>query len=175
MRAVKIVIFLIVAVLFFYLITPSSDFPDPPPGALRSDEPGDNETPLRRAYFTDLTRREVIEHYKKELSFLPVLRLNYPPEDAQTLIRDQTRSTYLEELLHPFRESLFVNGFEPKEDKDAIFIKGEYYDQKVTVRYIQSNVLVRVLVYGLILILLLVLFNEYTLDFTKFYVRKRTR
>jgi hypothetical protein len=74
---------------------------------------------------------------------LPTYRLNYPPEEAQTIIRDQTRSTYLEEVVHPFRESIFVNGFEPKSQKDAIIIQDKKWEQKIIVKQVESNFLVR--------------------------------
>ncbi|OGM02399.1 hypothetical protein A2115_02960 [Candidatus Woesebacteria bacterium GWA1_41_8] len=133
-----------------YLILPSPEFPERLDGALVSDEPGDNETPLRRAYFTDLTRGEVLAHYQMQFARLsllgipvPTYRLNYLPEEAQALIRDQTRSTFLEEIVHPLRESLYINGFEPKLDKDAIRIGGKKWRQKVTVRYVPSSPVVR--------------------------------
>lgn len=137
--------FIILAVAFLgYLIVPAKDFPSPPVGAKQSFEPADTETPLRRAYFVNLSRDQIISHYQQEFGWLPTLRLNYPPEEAQTIIRDQTKSSYLEELVHPFRESLYINGFEPKEDKDVILIDGEVYDQKITIRYVPSSILSRI-------------------------------
>jgi hypothetical protein len=144
--------FLLFSLMFLiYLSFPSPSFPLPPEDALVSMEPADLETSLRRGYFTDLSREEVLRHYQAELSKarpvglpLPNYRLNYPPEEAQTLIRDQTRSTFLEEIVHPFRESLFVNGFEPKLDKDTIRVEGKLWRQKITLRYVPSNVGVRV-------------------------------
>ncbi|MEK7188852.1 MAG: hypothetical protein AAB685_03305 [Patescibacteria group bacterium] len=118
----------------------------------------DTETPYRRAYFTNFSREEVISHYQREfskISFgiqLPALRLNYPPEDSQTLIRDQTRSTFLEEIVHPLRESLFINGFKPKFAKDEIWYKGVHYEQKITVKYVPSSLYIRLLVFVGILI-----------------------
>src|SRR3990170_2036914 len=126
---VKSVYIIISAIFLLYLALPTPDFPLPPEGALQSQEPADTETLLRRAYFTNLTRQEVLDHYQEQFdssSFLnipvPTFRLNYPPEEAQTIIRDQTRSKFLEEIVHPMRESMFINGFEPKDPKDTIFI-----------------------------------------------------
>lgn len=127
------------------MLLPAEGFPAAPEGAVQSFEPADTETPLRRAYFVNMTRDDVMAHYKKEFDSLPILRLNYPPEEAQSIIRDQTRSSYLEELVHPFRESVYVNGFMPKEEKDVILINGIIYDQKITIRYVPSSVIVRVL------------------------------
>lgn len=148
------ILFVVFSLVFlFYLYLPNPKFPNPPEGALQSNEPADTETPLRRAYFTNLLRGEVMNFYKKEfespaLFGIPFFteRLNYPPEEAKTLIRDQTRSTFLEELVHPFRESLFVNGFEPKVAKDAIFIEGKPWRQKIIVKYVPSERKVRILV-----------------------------
>jgi len=131
---------------FWYLALPGIGFPSPPPGALESREPADIEDTNRRAYFTNLTRSEVITHYERELSGLPILKFNYPPEEAQSIIRDQTRSTYLEEIAHPFRESIFINGFEPREDKDRIYVAETEFAQKVTVRYVPSNPIYRIFV-----------------------------
>ncbi len=143
------VVYIIVSVLFLvYLFFPAPSFPYPPSNSSQSDEPADTETSLRRSYFTDSTREGVMQNYisQFESKFLPTLRLNHPPEDAQTLIRDQTRSTFLEELVHPFRESLYINGFEPKDQKDIIQIKGVNWRQKITVRYVESSIWIRLVI-----------------------------
>jgi hypothetical protein len=121
-----------------------STFPDPPTDAIQSFEPADVEEDTRRGYYTDYTREEVINHYKKQLEsrsyfIIPSIRLNYPPEEAQTIIRDQTRSTYLEELVYPMRESLFINGFEPTLPQDLLLREDKYWDQKIIVKKVSSN------------------------------------
>jgi len=142
MKLLLKVLFFIFGLIFFgYVLFPLPGFPEPLPGAVRSAEDGDNETPLRRAYFTDYTREEVVRYYLKQY---PGIRLNYPPEDSQTLIRDQTRTTFLEEIVQPFRGSVYVNGFEPKNPKDDVWYKGVDYRQKIIIRYVPSDVLVRV-------------------------------
>lgn len=146
---VKILFAGFLLILIGYLLLPSPNFPLQPPDAVQSLEDADTEIPLRRAYFTNFTREEVLAHYQRqfEWSFLgiPLLtyRLNYPPEDAQALIRDQTRSTFLEEIIHPFRESFFVNGFKPSLAKDDIWYKGRHFEQKITVKYVPSSIFVR--------------------------------
>ena len=152
-KPMKIIYFIFPTLLVLYLLVPNPEFPRPPNDALQSFEPADTESPLRRAYFTDLSREEVMGHYKSQFksSFfmginLPTYRLNYPPEEAHGIIRDQTRSTFLEEIVHPFRESLFVNGFEPKDPKDAIFIEGRSWRQKITVKFVPSNLISRIVV-----------------------------
>lgn len=147
---VKIVYILSSLFFLLYLLLPTPKFPDPLTNSLRSKEPADTESDLRRAYFTSMTRQEVINHYQVQMrktSFLripiPTYRLNYPPEEAKTIIRDQTRSTFLEEIVHPFRESVFISGFEPKEEKDAIFIDERHWRQKIIVRFVPSSLIVR--------------------------------
>ena len=126
------------------MVLPEPGFPAPPADALQSKEPADSESPLRRAYFTNFTREEVMSHYKKEFKW--GLNLNYPPEESRTIIRDQTRSTFLEEIVHPLRESVFINGFEPKVEKDAINIEGLSWRQKIIVKLVPSNIFVRIAV-----------------------------
>ena len=143
MKRVFSILYILVSLLFLgYLLMPSPAFPEPPDEFVQSKEPADVETPLRRGYFTNLTRQEVVEHYRREFAW--GLRLNYPPEEAQTLIRDQTKSTFLEEIVHPFRESLYVNGYEPKEGENAVGTGGVTFKQKVIVKYVPSSYFVRI-------------------------------
>ncbi len=170
----KILSIFLSIILLAYLSLPNPEFPTPPPDALQSDEPADTETPLRRAYFTNLTREEVMSHYKNQLtksSFLgiplPTYRLNYPPEEARTIIRDQTRSTFLEEIVHPLRESVFINGFEPKDPKDAIEIAGKDWRQKMIVRYVPSRLWLRLVLGFSTIFAMVVVFKEYLGFFRK--------
>jgi len=158
-RLFNILLVLFSVALLYYLLLPNYEFPAPPPGSLQSDEPADSETPLRRAYFTDYSREETMAWYKNQIGW--GIRLNYPPEDAQTLIRDQTRSTFLEEIVRPFRESLYVNGFEPTNDKDAIIIGGRHFRQKIIIRFVPSSVFVRVGVFAGIILAMTVLFGAW--------------
>jgi hypothetical protein len=147
-------VYIICSIIFLiYLALPNPKFPDPPVDSLKSNEPADTETPLRRAYFTNFDRSQVMQNYSGDFEkpliadiSIPSYRLNYPPEEAQTIIRDQTRSTYLEEVVHPFRESVYINGFEPKSAKDTIFIDNREWLQKITVRYVPSSMLARLVV-----------------------------
>jgi len=130
--------------LVAYMLLPTPKYPAPPPDAVQSMEKADTEDPLRRAYFTNYTREQVIDHYRNHFRYQPfILRLNYPPEDSQTIIRDQTRSTYLEELVHPLRESLYINGFEPRVPKDDIWYKGVHYGQKIIIKFVPTSLFVR--------------------------------
>jgi len=161
--------YLVCSIIFLiYLFLPNPDLPEPTSDSLQSNEPADIETSLRRGYYTDQSRADVLTHYQLEFSRsaffnmpLPTYRLNYPPEEAQTLIRDQARSTFLEEIVHPFRESLFVNGFEPKEDKDAIVVNGKKWNQKIIVRFVPSNRVVRSSIGIVVLLLIYVLIFQW--------------
>jgi hypothetical protein len=162
-------VYLVCSIFFLiYLFLPNPSFPEPTSESLQSNEPADVETNLRRGFYTDLSRSQVLGHYQHEFSRstfldipLPTYRLNYPPEEAQTLIRDQARSTFLEEIVHPFRESLFVNGFKPKEAKDVIVVDGKKWDEKIIIRFVPSNRIVRLLIGGFSLILFYVLILQW--------------
>jgi hypothetical protein len=150
---VKIIYIVFAFLLFYYLAIPNFNFPAKLLDSLQSKELADSEDNNRRAYFTNLERNEVLSYYQYELSsYFPfnlnflTFRLNYPPEEAGILIRDQTRSTFLEEIVHPLRESFYVNGFKPKLDKDAIHIDGKDWVEKITVRFVSSNFFVRILI-----------------------------
>ena len=152
-----------------YLLWPgptnTRDFPALP-NSLKSDEPGDTyQNPNNAAYFSNLRRKEVIDFYKNQFSYLnifgfkiPPLRSNHPPEEAFTYIRDQQISTYLEEFSYPLRDSLFVNGFEPFDESGKpyrvgatdIFVKDAFYLSKTTIRYYGSSPVSRILIYILI-------------------------
>jgi len=140
----KIVFALFGAALLVYLIWPAPPFPKTLWDFVSSAEPADKETPLRRGYYTNLTREQLMDHYTKEFGWGE--RLNYPPEDAQTLIRDQTKATFLEEIVHPMRESLFIAGNELGPGMGAFEASGKEFKQKVIVKYVTSNVFIRILV-----------------------------
>lgn len=150
---------------FVYLVVPSPSFPQQPPDSVQSIETGDSEvTQVRRAYFTNYSRAQALQYYQDKIRTgilpVPTYRLNYPPEDAQMMIRDQTRSTFLEEIVHPFRESVFVNGFEPKVAKDAINYRGIPYRQKITIKYNSSSIFLRIPIILLAVVLFLVISRE---------------
>jgi len=138
-------------VFLFYLALPSPKFPLAPSDSMQSAESGDSEElNVRRAYFTDFTREEVMSHYLEAFNNNQIVnlrfisyRLNYPPEEAFSRVRDQTRSTFLEEIVHPFRENIYVNGFEPIYAKDEIWYGGRRFRQKITVKVVRSNIIVR--------------------------------
>lgn len=164
------IIFCLVGVV--YLALPNYSFPKALPGSLKSQEPADLESPLRQGYFTNYTRAEVLAWYGAQFNHakifgfdikLPTPLLNYPPEYAQTLIRDQTSSTFLQEYVHPFRESMYINGFEPKtsNNEPAFTVGGQTWKLKVIVRFVPSNIWIREIVFILSALALAVLYNAF--------------
>jgi hypothetical protein len=139
------------------------------PGALKSDEPGDTwQNPGQAAYFTDLSREEVMAFYRDSFALhlgpltIKPYTLNYRPEDTATYVRGYIDSYYLEELVLPYRDSLFVNGWTPKlapqfqnvpqkeKDQAMINIKGQPFDSKITLRPYYSSTWARVFIWTLI-------------------------
>jgi hypothetical protein len=175
MKKVILLIYIIFSVaLIFYVSLPNYDFPKPPPDSVQSKEPADTETSLRRAYFTDYTRAQVLSWYEvqfKHTSFLnlamPTYLLNYPPEDSQTIIRDQTMSTFLQEIVHPFRETVYINGYEPAptDDKDRIIINGVHWRQKIIIRYVPTSLFLRLIITLLTLASITVLYFAFVPEF----------
>lgn len=168
MKKILTVLYILFGVVFLvYLSLPRPGFPAQPPDTLKSNEPADSEDPLRPSYFTDLDREGVLSYFQNEFTksslgvALPTYRLNYPPEEAQGIIRDRTRSSYLEEIVHPFRESLFVNGFEASHQKDTIIIEDRLWREKVTLKYFPSNMSVRVVIGFVTLIVFWLILSEW--------------
>lgn len=133
----------------------------------RSDEPGDTtQHPDQKGFYSNLTRQEVLSDIQSQSNLkllgytIPSYRLNYPPEEAGTLVRDQLRSNYLEEIVYPLRNSIFVNGWEPKNAPrngsqsaakfSELFLHGTPYNDKITLRPVSSPLWARILVWTLI-------------------------
>lgn len=136
-----LVIFNVLAVI--YLISPTPTIPDLE-NSLKSDLPGDTKQISNvTGYFTNLSRQEVINFYQKYYQGLFRINLNHPPEKAKEIIVDTIPSYYLEELVLPFKESLYINGFEWEKDvftkpekriKNKIFFQGQEFAAKITLR-----------------------------------------
>ena len=157
----KVIVFLLVLLTVYYLLLPSPRFPQPPPDSLRSNEPGDLETTYRRAYYTNYSRSEILKYYADQFRLPGQIFLNYPPEDAFSLIRDQTKSSWLQELVHPWRESLYINGFYPTKPTEQIYIDGIHYLNKITLHYFPSPQVTRLTVLLLTGISIYFLLREY--------------
>jgi len=132
------------------------------PNSVKSTLPGDSvQVTNLTAFFSDNYRDFVIPYYQEDYKNLvrfpfPPLELNYPPEYAFTVIKDQTQSTYLEELTYPFRGSLYINGLEPfientrepRYDGATLFGQsGGLYQTKVILRYYPSSLVFRIIVW----------------------------
>lgn len=161
---IKIIFWIFSAILLIYMIWPGptkiSDF-KPLPNSDKSTLEGDTiQIPNVSAYFSDSFREFVIpfylKNYQENSNFpFPPIEINYPPEFSWKTIKTNTDSTYLEELVYPLRDSIYVNGFEPfyldgtsKFWGSTKFEAGNnLYFTKVTLRFYYSNILVRVLVW----------------------------
>lgn len=132
--------------------------------ATLSNEEGDTwQNPDQRGYYTNLKRSEVLSQIQEKSKIrifgitIPNYRLNYRPEEAHQLIRDQLKSNYMEEIVYPLRGSIYVNGWEPKNapayaNKPAkeipdISIYGVPYDAKITLKPNNSSLASRLLIW----------------------------
>jgi hypothetical protein len=139
-----------------------SQIPDLP-GSVKSVEPGDTtQNPNNAGYYSDHRRNFITAFYYSAFrnldpigKLIPPIKLNYPPEDAFIYVRDQEKSTFLEEYIYPLRETIFVNGFEPlvkngraiSHDADFVIADGKYYNSKTVIRIYPSSLASRVFVY----------------------------
>ena len=167
MKITKIILVAAVFLLGIVYLWPSAPAtPDLTP-ATRSAEPGDTwQHPDQKGFYSNLSRSEVISQMQSKYSLtifglkIPSFRLNYRPEDAFALVRDQTKSNYLEEIVYPMRDSLFVNGWEPANapvyantPKDMIpklFYENVAYLNKITLKPNHSSLAFRIIVWTLI-------------------------
>jgi hypothetical protein len=166
----KILLTALCFLIFIYLCLPIPEIP-PLPDSLKSTEPGDTvEIPGVSAFYTDISRGEVVGFYQKAFSRssflnlpLPVIVLNHPPEYGKQAIRATTETTFLYELVHPFRDSFFINGWDPaehpeykkaKDPTQVIKKNGRFYQRKITLRLVTSSLWARILVFSLSLLVL---------------------
>lgn len=170
-------VFLIFCGLFLiYMIWPGpskiADFKSLPDSA-KSTLSGDTiQIPNVAGYFSNHYREFVIPFYlvnywQKTLLPFPPLRLNHPPEYSWIAIKKHTDSTFLEELVYPLRDSLYVNGFEPfYSDNTPKFwgstqfeVGGEGWFTKTTLRLYPSKLVVRLLVWMMVTVSIYWLFK----------------
>ena len=146
--------FLIIFNLFavWYLIIPLPQIPDLN-YAIKSDLPGDT-TQLQNVtgYFTNLSRTEVINFYKANIPGLFRIQLNHPPEKAKEIIKDTIQTYYLEEFVLPFKESVFINGYDWQKDVftkpekriiNKIIYHGIDYQSKITIKVFSTSIIQR--------------------------------
>lgn len=162
----KIAVLFIYVLGVIYLVPPSPATPELIPST-RSTEEGDTiQNPDQKGFYTNLNRKEAISQMQSKYQLtifgwkIPSYRLNYRPEEAFGMVRDQLKSSYLEEIVYPFKNSLFVNGWEPENapvfantPKDKIpklFFEDVAYFSKVTIKPNNSPLWARLLVWTLI-------------------------
>lgn len=154
---------LLITLISFYLVLPFSPISDLPE-AVKSDEPGDTvQLKGVSGFYTNTTDREaILAFYRNEFSQtifglkLPIIRLNHPPEKAKEVFVDTKQSYWLEELVSPFRGSLFVNGFEWEKDvftapdkrvKNKLLFNSIEYKNKISLKTAYPNPLFRLFVF----------------------------
>lgn len=157
MKKLFIALFLVFNTLVIaYLVSPTPTLKDIP-NTVKSELPGDT-TQIKNvsAYFGNLSRTEVINFYKANYHGPFRIQLNHPPEKAKEIIRDTTQSYYLEEIILPFKESIFINGYEWQND---VFTKPEKryankllynnieYQTKITIKVFPTSIAQRLITF----------------------------
>lgn len=160
-KVVKMVLWTFFIAGVIYLIPSIPPLPVAPPGSLVSNEPADTESIYRTAYFTNLSRREIMKHYDDQFKGWLSFRLDGRREDAYSVIRDQTQSSYLEEVIQPGRGSLYVNVYVPTKPSEQINRNGIHYLNKVTIHYMPSHLVSRLTVWLLVFGVGYLMFKEY--------------
>lgn len=139
-----------------YLISPTPVLPDLA-NSIKSDEPGDTiQLKNVSAYYTNMTRTEVMNFYKAYYSGPFRIIINHPPEKSKEIIRDTIQSYYFEEFILPFKESLYINGFEWENDvftkpenriKNKLLFKDKEYKAKITIKTFPTSIPKRILAF----------------------------
>ncbi len=162
----------------FYLCLPTpKNFPAIP-GSVKSIEPGDTiQMANVSAYYTDMSRKDVVNFYKNYFSHSPFLgiplityKLNHPPERIREVLRDTQQSTFVEEIVHPLKDSVFINGFEwnndpftPPESRIAniLIVNGKTYQFKITLYYQESHLWQRLIIFYLCIVFVYLLLRSF--------------
>jgi hypothetical protein len=155
----KILLSLIIIfnILFLiYLITPVPNLKELPNSA-KSNLPGDTvQLKDVTGYYTNLSRTEVMNFYQSIYSSPFLIRLNHPPEKAKEIFRDTMQSYYIEEFIIPFKQSIFINGFEWEKDvftkpekriKNKLIYNDITYPSKINTKIFYTNIATRVFVF----------------------------
>lgn len=149
-KKILIAVFIILNLLaIVYLISPTPKLKNLP-NSIKSNEPGDTvQIPNVSAYYTNLSRTEVMNFYKANYTGLFLIRLNHPPEKAKEIIKSTIQSYYFEEFILPFKESLYVNGFEWENDvftkpekriKNKLIYENKEFKSKITIRTFPTSI-----------------------------------
>lgn len=165
-----------------YLIVPA---PKLPPSdlseAFKSDEPGDTwQLKDVSAYYTNKERKDVISYYQdyfSQISLFPIVRLNHPPEFGREVFIDTKQTYYLEELIFPMKQSLFINGYEWENDvftpvasrKQYILeADGKVWKSKVSLKWFSSHVFVRLVTFWSAWAILLITTSFWAIELGEF-------
>ena len=147
-------IFIIILVIFnlfavIYLVSPTPNLPDLV-NSTKSNLPGDTvQIKNVSGYFTNMSRTEVMNFYKAYYIGFFRINLNHPPEKAKEIIVNTIPSYYFEEFILPFKESLYINGFEWENDvftksekriKNKIIYEKKEYKSKITIRRFPTSI-----------------------------------
>lgn len=165
-RILPLILVIFNAIFLAYLLIPVPTL-KPLPSSAKSTEPGDTiQLKNVSAYYTNLSRTEIINFYKSSYTGPLVIHLNYPPELSKTIFKDTMQSYYLEEFNLPLKESLYVNGYEWENDvftkpekriANKLIFEGVEYKTKVTLKTFPTSLPLRLITFfsteiGLLLI-----------------------
>jgi len=145
--------------------------------SIKSMEPGDT-TQLTNVsgYYTNMTRTEVINSYKARYTSPFLININHPPEKSKQIFRDTMQSYYLEEFVIPFKQSLYINGFEWENDvftkpekriSNKLLYEGKEYKAKITIRTFTPSITSRFITYFFIEFVIITGFIVYKSYFKK--------
>ncbi len=180
MRFTKKIWTLLGVIISIYLILPMPKLPptESLPEAYKSDEPGDTWQLINvSAYYTNKERADAIpfyQNYFSSSSSLPMIRLNHPPEYAKEVFIDTKQTYYLEELIYPMRQSLFINGYEwendvftPVASRKQFILEagGKVWKSKVSLKWFSSNLFTRLIVFWFSWTVLLITLNLWVNEF----------
>lgn len=148
-KITKTILVLLNIAAIIYLILPTPLL-RPLPNSVVSNLPGDT-TQLKNVagYYTNLSRTEVMNFYKSIYASPFLIVINHPPEKSKEIFRDTMQSYYLEEFIIPFKESLFVNGYEWEKDvftkpekrsQNKLIFEGITYPSKINTKIIDTTI-----------------------------------
>lgn len=172
LRRFVLVIFLVAlnTLAVSYLLLPTPYLPALTDSA-RSVEPGDTvQLQNVTAFYSNLTRAQVLNFYKAYYSGPFRIILNHPPETARTIIKDTIQTYYLYEFSLPFRETLYINGYEWQNDvftkpddriKNKLIYNDKTYAAKITLKSFPTTPEVRLVNFFSLELIIVTLFLIY--------------
>lgn len=168
--------FIILSILnifaLYYLFFPIPSVPDLL-AEYKSTEPGDTvQISNVKAFYTNMSRQDIIDYYLQNYAtkHFFYIKINHPPERSKQIFRDTMQSYYLEEIIFPFKQSLYINGFEWENDvftkpekriKNQLLVGETVYKSKLTLRYFPTTIASRLVV--LVLLDIFYFFADFTI------------